>query len=92
MSIERKTADRYMGPFRIVRRTQGGSYVIEEMDGSELFEHLAAYRLIPYVQRKDLDFWAKIVGADDEDDTSQEPSDNGDSEPPQESSTESSSH
>ena len=55
MSIERKTADRYMGPYRIVRQTTGGSYVLAEMDGSLLRHYVAAYRLIPYVQRQDLD-------------------------------------
>jgi hypothetical protein len=35
VSIERKTANRYMGPYRIVKQTKGGSYVLEEMDGSE---------------------------------------------------------
>ena len=51
MSIERKTANRYMGPYRVVRQTQGGSYILEEMDGSLLRHHVAAFRLIPYVQR-----------------------------------------
>src|ERR1700753_4291684 len=55
VSIERKTADRYMGPYRIVRQTTGGSYVLAEMDGSLLRHYVAAYRLIPYVQRQDLD-------------------------------------
>jgi len=36
VSIERKTANRYMGPYQVVRRTQGGSYVLEEMNGNLL--------------------------------------------------------
>jgi hypothetical protein len=55
VSIERKTADRYMGPYRIVRQTTGGSYILAEMDGSLLRHHVAAYRLIPYIQRQELD-------------------------------------
>ena len=55
VSIERKTANRYMGPYRVVRRTQGGSYILEEMNGSLLRHATAAFRLIPYIQRKELD-------------------------------------
>ena len=36
VSIERKTANRYMGPYRVVRQTQGGSYTLEEMNGNLL--------------------------------------------------------
>ena len=54
VSIERKTASRYIGPYRIVRRTQGGSYVLEEMNGNLLRHTTAAFRLIPYIQRKEL--------------------------------------
>ena len=54
MSIERKTTDRYMGPYRIVRRTKGGSYVLEELNGNTLRHTVAAFRLIPYIKREDL--------------------------------------
>ena len=77
MSIERKTANRYMGPYRIVRQTQGGSYILEEMDGSLLRHHVAAFRLIPYVQRQDLDDWATKVGLETVDGSPQEASDDG---------------
>ena len=55
VSIERKTANRYMGPYLIERKTQGGSYILTEMDGSLLRHHVAAFRLIPYIQREDLE-------------------------------------
>ena len=55
VSIERKTTDRYMGPYRVIRRTQGGSYVLEEMNGNLLRHTTAAFRLIPYIQRKELE-------------------------------------
>lgn len=54
VSIERKTANRYMGPYEVIRRTQGGSYVLKEMNGNMLRHTTAAFRLIPYVQRKEL--------------------------------------
>ena len=52
VSIERKTANRYMGPYQVIRQTQGGSYILAEMDGNLLKHHVAAYRLIPYTQRQ----------------------------------------
>ena len=64
VSIERKTADKYMGPYQVQRRTQGGSYALAEMDGTPLQHHVAAFRLIPYVKRQDLDSWANQKGND----------------------------
>ena len=66
VSIERKTANRYMGPYRIIRQTQGGSYVLAEMDGSMLRHHVAAYRLIPYIQRQELDAIADQISISSE--------------------------
>ena len=80
VSIERKTANRYMGPYRIVRQTQGGSYILEEMDGSLLRHHVAAYRLIPYVLRQDLDAWATELDIDSDRGSNSDPSENGDQE------------
>ena len=82
VSIERKTADRYMGPYQVVRQTQGGAYVLSEMTGDELAHPLAAFRLIPYVQRQDLDFWANEVelSSGSEEELIQEPSEDGDQE------------
>ena len=59
VSIQRKTHNRYIGPYRVIRRTQGGSYALEEMSGNALRHTTAAFRLIPYVQREDLDELAK---------------------------------
>jgi hypothetical protein len=77
-----------------VRQTQGGSYVLEEMDGSELLDHVAAYRLIPYVQRQDLDQWANRIMEDNGNDSniSQEPSDDSNQEATQDSDSDSSAH
>ena len=55
VSIRRKTTNRYIGPYRVIRRTQGGSYVLEEMNGNTLRHTTAAFRLISYIKRKDLD-------------------------------------
>ena len=55
MAIERKTTHRYMGPYSVVRRTQGGSYVLQELNGNTLRHTVAAFRLISYISRKDLE-------------------------------------
>ena len=59
VSIQQKTANQYMGPYSIIHQTKGRSYVLAEMDGSLLQHHVTAYRLIPYVQWKDLKAWTK---------------------------------
>ena len=41
VSIEKKTANHYVGPYRIICQTQGRSYVLAEMDGSTLWHHVA---------------------------------------------------
>jgi hypothetical protein len=53
MKMNRKTKPRYLGPYEVVRRTTGGSYVLQELDGSTLLEGAAAFRLLPYVSRHD---------------------------------------
>ena len=46
-----KSEPRYFGPYQVVRRTKGGSYVLAEMDGAEFTDRMAAFRLIPYITR-----------------------------------------
>ena len=61
VSISRKVKNRYMGPYRVVRENQGRAYVLEELNGSVLATPVAAFRLIPYVRREQLDGWARLV-------------------------------
>ena len=61
MSIDRKTECRYMGPYQVVRQTKGNSYILQEMDGTELRTAYAAFRLIPYLKREDLDTWKQKI-------------------------------
>jgi hypothetical protein len=49
--LDRKHKPRYLGPFEVVRRTKGGSYVLKEMDGSVSRRGIAASRLLPYYAR-----------------------------------------
>ena len=49
--LNRKTKPRYLGPMVVVRRTQGGSYILSELDGSVSALRYAAFRLVPYYPR-----------------------------------------
>lgn len=51
-SLNRKTRPRYLGPYQVVRRTKGGSYILKELDGAVFRQGIAAFRLIPYVTRE----------------------------------------
>jgi len=61
-----------MGPFRVVRETQGKAYVLEELNGNVLRTSVATFRLMPYIKREHLDGWAKLVEAWDEDQSESE--------------------
>ncbi len=50
--LDRKTKPRYLGPYVIVRRTKGGSYVIRELSGAISRRGIAAFRIIPYIVRE----------------------------------------
>ena len=49
--LDKKHKPRYLGPFQIVRRTKGGSYVLKELDGTVSRRGVAHFRLLPYVPR-----------------------------------------
>ena len=54
-SLDRKTKPRYFGPMIVVRRTKGGSYILGELDGTLSKLRFAAFRLLPYHPRTQLD-------------------------------------
>jgi len=66
VSINKKILNRYMGPYCVVRETRGKAYVLKELNGVELRTSVAAYRLIPYVKREQLDGWARLIEAWDQ--------------------------
>jgi hypothetical protein len=74
MSSKRKTSRRYMGPYQVDRKTQGGSYVLKEMNGNTLRHTVAAFRLIPYIQRKDLQVLVQETESTDEEEEQPESS------------------
>ena len=72
VSINKKVLNRYMGPYCVVRETRGKAYVLKEMNGNILKSTVAAFRLIPYVNREQLDGWARLIEAWEEKHTEQE--------------------
>lgn len=48
-----KTQPRYIGPYEVHRKTKGGSYVLKELDGTQIAERFAAFRLLKYIYRDD---------------------------------------
>lgn len=49
--IGNKTKPRYFGPMVVLRRTQGGSYILSELDGSISKLRFTAFQLVPYHPR-----------------------------------------
>nr|GAT46241.1 DNA/RNA polymerase [Mycena chlorophos] len=53
MSTKRKTDDRYLGPYEVVRKNTGGAYILSELDGAVFSKNpVAAFRLLPYITRQ----------------------------------------
>jgi len=58
-NIGMKEQPRYLGPYEVVRRTRGEAYKLRELDGANIAVSVAAYRLMPYIQR---DHWFMHTG------------------------------
>ncbi|KAG2045892.1 hypothetical protein BDR06DRAFT_900062 [Suillus hirtellus] len=63
--LNRKTKPRYLGPYKVERQTQGGSYVLSEMDGTISRRGVAAFRLLPYISRNSHQFWRLSQGIEE---------------------------
>ncbi len=62
MTVNRfKTDPRYLGPYEVVRKTAGGAYKLQELDGAIFDKSIAAFQLLPYVTRGSPDFY-KLFG------------------------------
>ena len=77
MSIEHKTTHRYIGPYEVVAKTKGGSYVLKELNGNLIRHSVAAFRLVSYIKRKELEELAKRTETEDSDLASQNEQETG---------------
>jgi hypothetical protein len=59
-SLNTKMEPRYLGPMVVVRRTQGGSYLVCELNGAMYPGKVAQFRVIPYEARKSIKTSKKI--------------------------------
>ncbi len=80
-SADRKYQPRYLGPYRVNRRTSHGSYVLEELDGVVLRYRIAPFRVLPYFSRNDTALW-QLAYDDSEYDTQHATVTNPDLHPP----------
>ena len=53
MELNRKSKPRYLGPMIVVKRTEKGAYVLAELDRAVAKTSYAAFRLVPYLARKE---------------------------------------
>ena len=47
-SHDRKVHPQYLGPYQIMQKGHGKSYILQEMDGTVMKQSIATYRLMPY--------------------------------------------
>jgi hypothetical protein len=70
---DRKSKPRYFGPYKIVRKTRRGSYVLQEMYGARYQRSVNATRLLPYYQQDQT--LADVLKNDESDEQEPETSD-----------------
>ena len=73
-TLSRKAKPRYSGPFVVIKKTRGMSYVVAELDGSISKLRVAGFRLIPYLARTKTEFVLPVL-PEEEDDTKEDPED-----------------
>jgi len=60
MSADRKMKPRYLGPMVVVKKLQGGAYVLVELDGTVWQNQVVAFRVLPYLARKKIEFTREV--------------------------------
>jgi hypothetical protein len=54
-ALNRKMRPRYLGPLIVVSRNRGGAYIICDLDGTLSHAPIAAFRVVPYLARRNID-------------------------------------
>jgi len=60
MSVDRKMKPRYLGPMVVVRKSQGSVYILAELNGSVWQNKVVAFRVLPYLSRRKLNFNSEV--------------------------------
>lgn len=74
-ALNRKTKPRYVGPYVVVRKTVGTSYIVAELDGAQSRLRVAAFRVIPYFPRSKSSIPITSYIQEEEDSTKDDPED-----------------
>ena len=54
-ALNRKMRPRYFGPMVVISRNFGGAYIVCDLDGTVAHAPIAAFRVVPYQARQELD-------------------------------------
>jgi len=53
-ALNRKMLPRYVGPLIVIAHNLGGAYILAELDGSVFDQPTAAFRVVPYLSRRQI--------------------------------------
>ena len=57
---DRKMKLRYLGPIVVMRKLQGDTYILAELDGSVWQNKVAVFRVLAYLSRRKFDFEREV--------------------------------
>ena len=63
-ALNRKMRPRYLGPLIVVSRNFGGAYILCELDGAVFHRPVAAFRLLPYFPRSNIQIPENLLDID----------------------------
>jgi len=60
LSADRKMKPRYLGPMVVIRCLRGGAFILAELDGAVWQNRVVAFRVVPYLARKEISYNKKV--------------------------------